>query len=77
MCWEKKDNFAERCENQKRFDENVAELVDVGTPNLRGCFKDGVLWACDEVCGKKSVRRSKGDTWWWNDGVKEAVSRMK
>ena len=38
---------------------------------------DGVLKECDEVCGKKRGRRSKGDTWWWNEEVKEAVSRKK
>ena len=38
---------------------------------------DGVIKACDEVCGKKRGRRSKGDTWWWNKEVKEAVSRKK
>ena len=37
----------------------------------------GFLKACDEVCGKNSGRRSKGDTWWWNEEVKEAVSRKK
>ena len=47
-----------------RFEEKVTKLVDVGVPNLWGHFKDGVLVACDEVCGKKSGRRSKGDTWW-------------
>ena len=29
------------------------------------------------MCGKKSERRSKGDAWWWNDEMKEAVSRKK
>ena len=36
-----------------RFEEKVTKLVDVGTPNLFGHFKDGVSKACDEVCGKK------------------------
>ena len=40
-------------------------------------FKDEVLESCDEVCGKKSGMRSKDDTWWWNEEVKEAVSRKK
>ena len=40
-----------------------------------GFVKDRVLEACDEVCGKKRGRRSKGDTWWWNKEVKEEVSR--
>ena len=26
---------------------------------------------------KEEGRRSKGDTWWWNEEVKEAVSRKK
>ena len=30
----------------------------------------------DDVCGKR-WRRSKGDTWWWKEDVKEAVSRKK
>ena len=36
-----------------------------------GHFKDGVLKAYDEVCGKRG-RKSKRDTWWWNEEVKEA-----
>ena len=36
-------------------------------------FKDGVLEACDEVCGK----RSKGDIWWLNDEIVEAILRKK
>ena len=41
------------------------------------CFKEGVLKACDEVCGKKKGRRYQGDTWWWNEDVKEAIARKK
>ena len=38
----------------------------------------GILRACDEVCGKKRGRRSKGDTYWWNEVVKEEfLKRMK
>ena len=40
-------------------------------------FKDWVLNACDEVCGKKRWRRDKGDTRWSNKEVKKAVSRKK
>ena len=46
-------------------------------PNLWRHFKDGALKACDEVRWKKSGRRIKGDTCWWNEEVKEAVSRKK
>ena len=59
---------------RKRFVEKVIKLVDVGASNLWGHFKDVVLKACDEVCGKKRGRKSKGDAWWWNEMVKEVVS---
>ena len=36
---------------RKRFEEKVAELVDVGAPNLWGHFKDGVLEACERCVG--------------------------
>ena len=38
---------------RKRFEEKVTKLVDDGAPNLLEHFKDWVLKACDEVCGKK------------------------
>ena len=41
-----------------------------------GHFKDGILKACGEMCGKKKGR-SKEDTWWWNEEVKESVTRKK
>ena len=62
---------------RKRFYRKVTELFDVGAPNLWGHFKDGVLEACDVVCGKERGERGKGDTLWWNEEVKEAVSRKK
>ena len=37
-------------------------IVDVGVANLLVHFMDWVLEACEEVCGKKMGRRSKGDT---------------
>ena len=52
-------------------------LVNIVAPNLRGSFKNVVSEVCAEECGKKKVRRSKCDTWWWNDWLKEAVSRRK
>ena len=45
-------------------------------PNFWGHFKDEVLKACDEVWGKKRWR-SKGDTRWWCEEVKKAVSRKE
>ena len=41
-----------------------------------GHFKDGVLKAYDEVCWMKRGR-NEADTWWWNEEVKDAVSRKK
>ena len=41
-----------------------------------GHFKDRILKACDKVRGKKRGR-SNGDTWWWNEEVKEATSIKK
>ena len=38
---------------------------------------DGVLMACDDVFGSMRGRRSEGDTLWWNEEVKKAVSRKK
>ena len=34
MCREKKDKFAERCEDQEAIHEKVKELVDIRVPNL-------------------------------------------
>ena len=39
--------------NKKRIEEKEIKLVDVGAPNLWGHIKDGIIKACDEVCGKK------------------------
>ena len=44
---------------RKQFKEKVIKLVNVGTPNLWGHFKDGVLEACDDVCGKKMEGEEK------------------
>ena len=40
-------------------------------------FKDGILKACDEVCGKKKSRRDRGHMWWWNEEVKNIIARKK
>ena len=53
-------------DTRARFEGRVGELVSTDTLDLWKCFKEGVLKACDEVCGKKKGRRDQGDTWWWN-----------
>ena len=40
---------------------------------LKQPFTNGILKACDEVCGKKNGRRNRGDTWWCNEEVKKAL----
>ena len=44
---------------------------------MLGHFNDWVLMVCVEVSWKKSVRRSKGDTLWRNEEMKEAVLGKK
>ena len=66
-------------ENQARvrFEKTVKELVSTDAPDLWKTFKDGVLKACDELCGKKKSRRDQGDMWWWNEEVKDTITRKK
>ena len=40
-----------------RLEKKGKELVSTDAPDLWKTFKDGVLKACDEVCGKKKSRR--------------------
>ena len=60
-----------------RFEERVRELVSADAPDLWKCFREGMLKAFDDVCGKTKGRRDQGDTWWWNKDVKEAIARKK
>ena len=47
-----------------RLQDRVNELVYVDAPNLWNTFKNRMIQACDEVCGKKKDRRNHRDTWW-------------
>ena len=60
-----------------RFEKRVKELVNADAPDLWKTFKDGVLKACDELCGKKKSRRDQGDMWRWNEEVKDIITRKK
>ena len=60
-----------------RFEKGVKELVNADAPDLWKTFKDGVLKACDEVCGKKKSGRDQGDMWWWNEEGKDTIARKK
>ena len=55
----------------------VKELVSTDAPDLWKTFKDGVLKASDELCGKKKSRRDQEDTWWSNEDVKDTITRKK
>ena len=63
-------------DTRARFKGRVRELVSVDGPDLWKNFKEGMLRACDEVCGKRKGRRDQGNTWWWNE-VKEAIVNKK
>ena len=71
MVWKLKER-----EMQEKFERRVKELVDVKTTNLWESFRDGVLTACDELCGKK-VRKNGGSKWWWNEEVRNAIGKKK
>lgn len=64
-------------DTRAKFRGRVKELVSVDAPDVWKSFKEGVLRACDEVCGKRKGRRDKGNTWWWNEEVKEAIANKK
>ena len=60
-----------------RFEKRVKELVSTDAPDLWKTARDGVLKACDELCGKKKSRRDQGDMWWWNEEIKDIITRKK
>ena len=66
-------------ENQTRvrFEKRVKELVSTDAPDLWKTFRGGVLKACNELCGKKKSWRDQGDMWWWNEEVKDTITKKK
>ena len=62
---------------QEKFERRVEELVDVETTNLSESFTDGILTPCDELCGKKKVRKNGRNKWWWNEEVRNDIARKK
>ena len=62
---------------RERHERRVEELVDANAQDLWKSFKDGLLKACDELCGKKLVRQDGGNTRWWNEEAKDAVAKKK
>ena len=45
--------------------------------DLWGSPKEGVLKACDEVCGYKENRKCNVNMRWWNSGVKDEIQKKK
>ena len=70
MVWKLKER-----EMQEKFERRVEELVDVEATNLWESFRDGALKACDELCGKKKVKKNGGNKWWWNEEVRNAIAK--
>ena len=63
---------------QERFEKRVSELMDESTTReVWTKFRDGLLKASDEICGKTKGRRKEGNTWWWNGEVKQAIRDKK
>ena len=60
-----------------KFENRVKDLVSTDAPDLWKTFKDGVLKACDEVCGKKKFMRDRGDIWWWDEEIQDTIARKK
>ena len=57
--------------------DELCGLVDTEAVDLWESYKNEVLKACDELRGKTKGRRDQGNTWWWNEQVKEAIDRKK
>ena len=51
--------------------------MDIDAKDLWGFYKNGVLKTCDESCEKTKARGDWGNTWWWNEQVKNAIDRKK
>ena len=45
--------------------------------DLWGCFKEGVLKACDKLCGYKKNTKCNVNTWCWNIGVMDEIQKNK
>ena len=43
-------------EIKQKFEERIRKLVDIDSKDLWGSYKNGVLKACDELCGKTKAR---------------------
>ena len=62
---------------REKYEKRVEELVDGNAQDLLKSIKDGLLKACDKLCGKKFLRWDGDNTWWRNEEVKDAVANKK
>ena len=64
-------------EIKEKFEERVVKSVDTDSMDLWGSYKNGVLQACDKVCGKTKARGDRGNTWWWNEQRMLQIEKRK
>ena len=57
--WKQKEK-----EIKVEFEQRVVKLQDTEAVDLWESYKNGVLMACDELCGKTKGRRDQENTWW-------------
>ena len=51
--------------------------MDIHSKDLWGFYENGVLKACGELRGQTKARGSWGNTWRWNEQVKDAIDWKK
>ena len=49
-------------DEKEKFEEKVVELVDTDSMDLWGSYKNEVLQACEELCGKTKRRGYRKNT---------------
>ena len=62
---------------KQKFEERVVELLDTDSMDLWGSYKNGVLQASDELCGKTKERGDRKNLWWWNEQLRDAINQKK
>ena len=64
-------------EIKEKFEERVVELVDTDSMDWWESYKNGLLQACEELCGKTKGKGDRGNAWWWNKQVKDEMDQKK
>ena len=63
--------------NRKTRFQEVTELVDVMHPVYGILLKIVCCKLVMKYAEKRKVEKKHGDTWWWNEEVKEAIQQKK